>query len=225
MSIKDLPLAARPREKLLARGAIALGDAELLAVILRTGMPGKGVLQLAQELLDTFGGLAGLLNTEGGDLKRIKGLGGEIVPMSVEAFAEMNKAEFERYGKLIREGRTAFEHLAEVHNTLSEDVSFRRVIRLAEKVPGTALYMMHVSAATGVSAIHEARARGVPATWARMAIPPSFSVVSATRRALSSGVRPKREATAASICDEACSPVHIAAAKASTGSSSRSMAR
>ncbi len=76
MNLKDLPLDAQPREKLLARGAIALGDAELLAVILRTGMPGKGVLQLAQELLDTFGGLAGLLNTEGGDLKRIKGLGG-----------------------------------------------------------------------------------------------------------------------------------------------------
>lgn len=76
MNLKDLPLDAQPREKLLARGAVALGDAELLAVILRTGMPGKGVLQLAQELLDTFGGLAGLLNTDGGDLKRIKGLGG-----------------------------------------------------------------------------------------------------------------------------------------------------
>ena len=39
------------------------------------------------------------------------------------------------YGKLIREGRTGFENMAEVHNTLSEDISFRRVIRLAEKVP------------------------------------------------------------------------------------------
>jgi dihydropyrimidinase len=49
-----------------------------------------------------------------------------------------------------------------VHNTLSEDLSFRRVIRLAEKVPGTALYMMHVSAASGVAAIRDARARGLP---------------------------------------------------------------
>ena len=48
------------------------------------------------------------------------------------------------YAKLIREGRTGFENLAEVHNQLSEDLSFRRVIRLAESVPGTALYMMHV---------------------------------------------------------------------------------
>ena len=66
------------------------------------------------------------------------------------------------YAKLIREGRAGFENMAEVHNTLSEDLSFRRVIRLAESVPGTALYMMHVSAATGVAAIAEARAKGLP---------------------------------------------------------------
>ncbi len=76
--------------------------------------------------------------------------------------SEDNDIVMHMYAKLIREGRTGFEHLAEVHNTLSEDVSFRRVIRLAEKVPGTALYMMHVSAGTGVQAIREARARGVP---------------------------------------------------------------
>jgi len=76
--------------------------------------------------------------------------------------SEDNDIVMHMYDKLIREGRVAFENMAEVHNTLSEDISFRRVIRLAEKVPGTALYMMHVSAASGVSAIHEARARGVP---------------------------------------------------------------
>lgn len=76
--------------------------------------------------------------------------------------SEDNDIVMHMYGKLIREGRAGFENMAEVHNTLSEDVSFRRVIRLAEKVPGTALYMMHVSAATGVSGIREARARGVP---------------------------------------------------------------
>ena len=76
--------------------------------------------------------------------------------------SEDNDIVMHMYAKLIREGRTGFEHLAEVHNTLSEDVSFRRVIRLAEKVPGTALYMMHVSAGTGVQAIRDARARNVP---------------------------------------------------------------
>ncbi len=76
--------------------------------------------------------------------------------------AEDNDIVMHMYGKLIREGRVGFENMAEVHNTLSEDLSFRRVIRLAESVPGTALYMMHVSAATGVAAIREARARGLP---------------------------------------------------------------
>jgi D-hydantoinase len=65
------------------------------------------------------------------------------------------------YEKLTREGRTGFENMAEVHNTLSEDLSFRRVIRLAELV-GAALYMVHVSAASGVQAVMEARSRGVP---------------------------------------------------------------
>jgi DNA repair protein RadC len=61
--LKSLPADARPREKLLARGPSALGDAELLAILLRTGIAGKGVLQMAQELLDTFGGIGGLLHT------------------------------------------------------------------------------------------------------------------------------------------------------------------
>jgi dihydropyrimidinase len=66
------------------------------------------------------------------------------------------------YAKLIRENRVSFENLAEVHNQLSEDLSFRRILRLAESVPGTALYMMHVSAGTGVDAIAEARRKGLP---------------------------------------------------------------
>jgi len=76
--------------------------------------------------------------------------------------AEDNDIVMHMYAKLIREGRVGFEHLAEVHNQLSEDLSFRRVLRLAESVPGTALYMMHVSAGTGVAAIAEARAKGLP---------------------------------------------------------------
>jgi DNA repair protein RadC len=73
--LKSLPADARPREKLLSRGAGALGDAELLALLLRTGMAGKHVMQLAQELLDRFGGIGGLLHTSADALKVIKGLG------------------------------------------------------------------------------------------------------------------------------------------------------
>ena len=76
--------------------------------------------------------------------------------------AEDNDIVMHMYAKLIREGRVGFENLAEVHNRLSEDLSFRRILRLAESVPGTALYMMHVSAATGVAAISEARSKQLP---------------------------------------------------------------
>ena len=73
--MKDLPADQRPREKLQARGPAALADAELLAVLLRTGYKGCGVLTLAQQVLDRCGGFAGLLNAEANKLKAIKGLG------------------------------------------------------------------------------------------------------------------------------------------------------
>ena len=84
MAFKDLPPNTRPREKLLARGAGALSDAELLALLLRTGIVGKSVLQMAHELLQIraqgegpsgFGGIAGLLGATGQDLRNVKGLG------------------------------------------------------------------------------------------------------------------------------------------------------
>ena len=75
MVLKDIPAAARPREKLLTRGPSALADAELIALLLRTGLRGTSVLQLAQQLLDAFGGLQGLLRADAADLKRVKGLG------------------------------------------------------------------------------------------------------------------------------------------------------
>src|SRR5204862_4889697 len=74
--------------------------------------------------------------------------------------AEDNDIVMHVYEKLMREQRTGFENMAEVHNTLSEDLSFNRVIRLAENVEGAALYMVHVSARTGDNAIAAPRTRG-----------------------------------------------------------------
>jgi DNA repair protein RadC len=87
--LKSMPADARPREKLLQRGASALSDAELLALLLRTGMAGKGVLQMAQELLDRFDGIAGLLHTSADDLKQIKGLGGSAKRAQLVAVLEL----------------------------------------------------------------------------------------------------------------------------------------
>lgn len=89
VTLLDLPADARPREKLLARGPTALSDTELLALLLRTGMAGKGVLALAQELVDGFGGVAGLLHAQAADLKRIKGLGGPAKRAELLAVLEL----------------------------------------------------------------------------------------------------------------------------------------
>lgn len=75
MSMADWPALERPREKLLALGAGALSDAELLAIFLRTGLRDKPVLQLARELLVTFGGLRGLLEAEKERLTGAPGIG------------------------------------------------------------------------------------------------------------------------------------------------------
>lgn len=70
-----LPAALMPREKLLQYGAHSLADAELLALLLRTGIRGKHVLALADDILRNAGGIAGLLNADAQQLKGIKGLG------------------------------------------------------------------------------------------------------------------------------------------------------
>lgn len=72
--MKDLPADQRPREKLLERGAAALTDAELLALLLRTGYKGHGVMALSAQVL-AGGGFAGLLQASPESLKAIKGLG------------------------------------------------------------------------------------------------------------------------------------------------------
>jgi DNA repair protein RadC len=73
--IRALPAEARPREKLLARGAAALADVELVALLLRTGTRGQPVHALAESTLARFGGLAGLLRASTAELGRVKGLG------------------------------------------------------------------------------------------------------------------------------------------------------
>ena len=89
MGLDHLPTQSLPREKLLARGATSLSDAELLAILLRTGTAGRNVLLMAQEVLDTFGGLAGLLSADAAQLKAIKGLGGSAKRAELLAVMEL----------------------------------------------------------------------------------------------------------------------------------------
>lgn len=75
MRITDWPDAERPREKLIARGPQALSDAELLAIFLRTGIPGRNAVDLARDLLGQYGGLRSLLGLSREQFCAAPGLG------------------------------------------------------------------------------------------------------------------------------------------------------
>ena len=75
MAITDWPAQERPRERLLEHGAHALSDAELLAIFLRTGMSGKSAVDLARELLQSFGSLTALSAASAEAFCAIPGLG------------------------------------------------------------------------------------------------------------------------------------------------------
>ncbi len=75
MAISDLPRSERPREKLLANGPSTLTDAELLAILIRTGTQGRSAIELAHDIIDKYGGLVHLLSSEQKTFCDTKGLG------------------------------------------------------------------------------------------------------------------------------------------------------
>jgi len=75
MRIADWPQTERPRERLLEHGARSLSDAELLAILLRTGSRGRSALDMARAMINAFGGLRGLLEASQDDLCAMPGLG------------------------------------------------------------------------------------------------------------------------------------------------------
>ena len=73
--LKSIPVEERPRERMLREGADALSMMELIAIVLGSGVQGKSVLKLSQEILNRFGGLEGMLNASVVELMEIKGIG------------------------------------------------------------------------------------------------------------------------------------------------------
>ncbi len=75
LKIRELPAEDRPREKLASLGAGALSDSELIAILLRTGLPGANAVDVARQLLGEFKSLRGLARCTVAELARIKGVG------------------------------------------------------------------------------------------------------------------------------------------------------
>ena len=90
MGIRDWPANERPREKLLAQGVEVLSDAELLAIFLRVGVTGKSAVDLARELLTTFGSLNGVFRATLAELSTVHGIG-ESKYAQLQAIFEMSR--------------------------------------------------------------------------------------------------------------------------------------
>jgi len=93
MAISHWPSAERPREKLIARGAKSLSDAELLAIFLRSGIAGCSAVDLARELLRDFGSLRGVLAADAARFCARKGLG-PVVFVQLQAALEIAQRHF-----------------------------------------------------------------------------------------------------------------------------------
>lgn len=91
-SIKEIKKENRPYEKFVARGAKALTDAELLAIIIRTGTFDKTSVELADSILDMSGddGILGIVNLSVNELKKIKGIG-QVKAVQIKCVAELSR--------------------------------------------------------------------------------------------------------------------------------------
>ncbi|NWF68744.1 MAG: DNA repair protein RadC [Chloroflexi bacterium] len=145
LTIADFPDDQRPRERLLANGASALSNAELLAILLRTGTPDENVLRLAERLLAHYNGLHGLAQAAPADLQQFKGLGAAKIAQMLAAL-ELGKRLMTappEQRPLIRSAADAAHLLLDMSHLPQEHVrvmlldSQRRVVTISTVYIGT----------------------------------------------------------------------------------------
>ena len=90
-TVRDLPKSERPRERLIEYGAEKLSSAELISIILNTGVKGESVIMISQKLIMQFGSLKGIMDASLEDLKKIKGLGNAKATKLKASFAIAKK--------------------------------------------------------------------------------------------------------------------------------------
>jgi DNA repair protein RadC len=91
MRLKDQPVSERPRERLAALGADALSHAELIAILLRTGLKGANAVEIGKQLIKKYGTLQALAQASIADLQKVKGIGRDKAVTLVAAFALARK--------------------------------------------------------------------------------------------------------------------------------------
>jgi DNA repair protein RadC len=91
LRIKDQPVTERPRERLVALGADALSHAELIAILLRTGLKGANAVEIGKQLIQKFGTLQALARASVDDLRQVKGIGRDKAVTLMAAFALARK--------------------------------------------------------------------------------------------------------------------------------------
>ena len=96
LRLKDQPASERPRERLVARGPAALSPAELIAILLRTGLKGTNVVRIGENLLRKYGSLNALALATVDELKQVPGIGRDKAATLVAAFALAKRMEEER---------------------------------------------------------------------------------------------------------------------------------
>lgn len=146
MAISDWPAGERPRERLLAKGAESLSDAELLAIFLRVGVRGKSAVELARDLLQRFGGLRGLLTARQSVFCAEHGLGNAKFAQlqAVLEMARRHLAEGWSRGDALDSPRRVAEYLRSTLRDRGREVfavlfldQRHRVLRFEEMFQGT----------------------------------------------------------------------------------------
>lgn len=146
LRLKDQPVSERPRERLAEHGADALSHAELIAILLRTGLKGANAVEIGQQLLHKFGTLQALARASVEDLRTVKGIGRDKAVTLMAAFALARKMaeDLQRESPVLDNPENVVRLLREknlVKNVETLQVLLlntrRRLIRVVEITDGT----------------------------------------------------------------------------------------
>jgi len=122
MRLKDQPASERPRERLEARGADALSDAELIAILLRTGLKGTNVVDIGKQLRARYGSLQALAQASVEELQTVKGIGRDKAVTLMAGFALAR-----RMAEELRQEAPLLETPEQIANLLREKNRLREV--------------------------------------------------------------------------------------------------